>query len=91
MSLRLRKIIQIGSGVLIVLLIILFVVLQIRINNITQAKAELEEKLLQYQEKLDELNYKNSLSEEEYIKRYAREVLGYHSQDEIIFKFDYDE
>ena len=89
MSLRLRKLIQIVGIVLIVLLVTLFILLQIRIIKLNQTKVELENQLKSYSERIDELKYKNSLTEDEYIRRYAREVLGYHSKDEIIFKFDY--
>ena len=40
----------------------------------------------EYAEKVEKMRYELSLSDEEYIEKYAREVLGYHKSGEIVFK-----
>ncbi|MBQ8404784.1 MAG: septum formation initiator family protein, partial [Clostridia bacterium] len=39
-----------------------------------------------YQDEVDELKYDFTLSEKEYIEKYAREQLGFHKTGEIVFK-----
>lgn len=86
--LKLRRLIEIIGILIIVLMLVLFILMQIRINNLKTQKEALQKSIIEYNEYLAELEYKNSLLEEDYIRRYAREVLGYHSNNELIFKFD---
>ena len=89
--LRFRRLVQVIGVIILVLMVVLLIVLQIKVNNLTAQKQFLENSINEYNEYLSELNYKNGLTEEEYIKRYSREVLGYHSKNELIFKFDAEE
>lgn len=66
--------------------LITVITLRIKLNELKEQKAELEVQLAEYSEKTEKLQYELSLSDEEYIEKYAREVLGYHKNGEIIFK-----
>lgn len=66
--------------------VITVITLQARLNDLKEQKAELEAQVEQYSEKVEKMRYELSLSDEEYIEKYAREVLGYHKNGEIVFK-----
>ena len=91
MKIRVRLLLLLGLVIITILLVTLLVVMQVRLNNLRAQKEVLSKEVADYSEKIDKLNYFNSLSEEEYIIRFSRESLGYHNNDEIIFKFNYGE
>ncbi len=78
-----------------VLLILAVVALGIAILTLQIKRRELERErdaltalLEQQRTHVEELNYNRSLPREDYIEKYAREVLGYHKEKELIFKFE---
>lgn len=73
-------------AVIVVFLAIIIIVLQSQINALNTQYAELSAELKSHQDIVDELNYEFTLSEKEYIEKYAREKLGFHKTGEIVFK-----
>ena len=71
---------------LLVFSLITIISLQTRLSELKEQKAELEEQLERYSENVAKMRYELSLTKEEYIEKYAREVLGYHKNGEIVFK-----
>lgn len=73
-------------AVIVVFLAIIIIVLQSQINTLNTQYAALKDELKAHQDIVDELNYEFTLSEKEYIEKYAREKLGFHKTGEIVFK-----
>ncbi len=73
-------------AVLTVFLAVIIIVLQSQINALNREHGELRAALEQQQDIVDELNYEFTLSEKDYIEKYAREKLGFHKSGEIVFK-----
>ena len=73
-------------AVIVVFLAIIIIVLQSQINALHAQHKELSAELKSHQDAVDELNYEFTLSEKEYIEKYAREKLGFHKSGEIVFK-----
>jgi len=73
-------------SVIVVFLAIIIIVLQSQINTLNTQYNELGKELKSHQDAVDELNYEFTLSEKEYIEKYAREKLGFHKTGEIVFK-----
>ena len=71
---------------LLVFSLITIISLQTRLSELKEQKAELSVELERYSEDVAEMRYELSLTKEEYIEKYAREVLGYHKNGEIVFK-----
>lgn len=81
--------IRIAVALIIVLCITMIIELQLQMNKLNKQKAELERQVEQSEEKLAELKYKLSLPyDEDYAARVARQQLGYHFPDEILFTND---
>ena len=60
--------------------------LQMQINVLEKDKAELEGIVTDYKIAITEMEHELLLPKEEYIEKYAREVLGYHKSSDIIFE-----
>lgn len=73
-------------SVLTVFLAVIIIVLQSQITALKREHGELRAALEQQQDIVDELNYEFTLSEKDYIEKYAREKLGFHKSGEIVFK-----
>ena len=73
-------------AVLAVFLAVVIIVLRSQINELNRKHGELRDALEQQQDIVDELNYEFTLSEKDYIEKYAREKLGFHKSGEIVFK-----
>ena len=73
-----------------VLSIVIIITIQVKLSDMKKKVAELEAAASEYSEQLGLLEYLNEMPEEEYIERYAREVLGYHKDGEIVFRDDAD-
>ena len=71
---------------LLVFSLITIITLQTQLSDLKERKAELSAQLDAYSENGERLRYELSLTKEEYIEKYAREVLGYHKNGEIVFK-----
>ena len=75
---------------IVIFLMVIIIVLQSQINALNRQYDELNAELERHQDLVDELNYEFTLSEKEYIEKYAREVLGYHKFSDIIIKSESD-
>ena len=73
-------------SVLAVFLAVIIIVLQVQISELRREYGELNEALEKQQDIVDELNYEFTLSEKDYIEKYAREKLGFHKSGELVFK-----
>ena len=73
-------------AVLVIFLAGIIIVLSSQIKELNRAHDELRAALEQQQDIVDELNYEFTLSERDYIEKYAREKLGFHKSGEIVFK-----
>jgi cell division protein FtsL len=73
-------------AVITVFLAVIIIVLRMQINELNKKYDELQYRLEQQQDIVDELNYEFTLSEKDYIEKYAREKLGFHKSGEIVFK-----
>ena len=71
---------------IVIFLTVIIIVLQSQINALNRQYDEIKAELEQHQDLVDELNYEFTLSEKEYIEKYAREKLGFHKTGEIVFK-----
>lgn len=66
--------------------LIYIVTLQIQLRSLTKERDSLKEIADDYQLAIAEMEHELLLPKEEYIAKYAREVLGYHKHSDIIFK-----
>ena len=73
-------------AVIVIFLIVIIIALQSQINALNAQYTELKAEHKAHQDIVDELNYEFTLSEKEYIEKYAREKLGFHKSGEIVFK-----
>jgi cell division protein FtsB len=73
-------------SIIVIFLTVIIVVLQSQINSLDEQYKELVSEVKQHQDIVDELNYEFTLTEKEYIEKYAREKLGFHKTGEIVFK-----
>ena len=73
-------------AVLTVFLAVIIIVLRTQISELQNQHEALRAQLEQQQDIVDELNYEFTLSEKDYIEKYAREKLGFHKSGEIVFK-----
>lgn len=81
------------AGVLqfiVLIMLIIFSALSIvmvkdRTSEFEAEKSELDMQIEAQSERVEKLKYELSLPDEEYIKKYAREVLRYHKSGEIVF------
>lgn len=71
---------------LLVFSLITIITLQTQLSDLKERKAELSAQIDEYSENVERMRYELSLTKEEYIEKYAREVLGYHKNGEIVFK-----
>jgi cell division protein FtsB len=67
-------------------LLITVLVLKSQIDALNEQKDILAATVKLYQDEVDELQYDFTLSEKEYIEKYAKEKLGFHKTGEIVFK-----
>ena len=71
--------------------IFLIISLRIRIKEIENEKELLQKTIDDYRLTVEEMEYDLKLSKNEYIEKYAREILGYHKYSDIILKEASDE
>ena len=60
--------------------------LQLQLNKLQKEKTELSEIVDTYKTSISDMERELLLPKEEYIAKYAREVLGYYKYSDIIFK-----
>lgn len=78
-------------ALIIIILVCLFTIikLQIQFNNLNETRKELESSVLNYKNEIEELKSKiDEPFDDEYVIKLAREKLGYHLPDEIIYYND---
>lgn len=73
-------------SVIVIFLAIIIIVLRSQINALNVQYDKLKAEYKSHRDAVDELNYEFTLSEKEYIEKYAREELGFHKSGEIVFK-----
>lgn len=81
--------VKLASGAILVILFISVVNMQVRLRDLREEKAALEEQAADLRDSIEEINYR--LSEEandQYIERYARKTLHYCYPSEILFYND---
>ena len=80
------RILAIGA---IILILILIIGMQVRLNDMRKEKEELEKKVEEYADRVDELEYELSREiDEQYIEDYARKKFGLYRLGDTVFYFD---
>ena len=80
---------KVACGAILVVLFISVVNMQIQLKNLRERKADLEAQIEDIRDSIEETKYRlNEEINDEYIERYAREVLGYRYPNEILFYND---
>lgn len=77
---------KIAVFIIVVALFATIMVLRSQIQNLADERDRISVAVKKHQDKVDELEYEFTLSEKEYIEKYAREKLGFHKSGEIVFK-----
>lgn len=77
--------VKIALGGITFILLIAIISLYIRLGRLEKEKDSLSDLIEEYQKSIEEMEYDLSLPKEDYIEKYAREVLGYHKNGEIVF------
>ncbi len=85
------SLLTIGFFIASLVMMILIISLQVRIDKLEEEKAVLERAVQDHRLTVEEMEYDLDLSMEEYIEKYARGVLGYHKYSDIIIKEATDE
>lgn len=89
MSAKTNKFVLIAALVVMLVCLITIIRLQINFNALDKEKEELSKQVAQYADEIEDL--KNEIArpfDDEYVMRVAREKLGYHLPDEIIYYND---
>ena len=74
---------------IIALLLVLIVSVQLRLNEIRKEKEDLEKRVEEYEDKVDELKYQLEREiDDEYIEDYARKKFGYYIIGDTIYYND---
>ncbi len=84
-------ILKIGFFGAVFVMLILLLVLQVQIKSLEKEKNSLEKEVEDYRLTVEEMEYLLDLPREDYIERYAREILGYHKYSDIVIKEETDE
>ena len=77
--------VKILLGIMALILLISIISLYVKLDNLKEEKNDLTALLEEYQQSIEEMEYDLSLPKEDYIEKYAREVLGYHKSGELVF------
>lgn len=86
---RTNMFIKIAISVLVVVCIITILRLQIQFNALNDEKKELEQQVMEVYDEIEEKQAEiDRPYDDEYVVRIAREKLGYHLPDEIIYYND---
>ncbi len=70
----------------ILLIIVYMISLQLQMKSLRKERDEWAETVDSYKTAISDMEHELLLSKEEYIAKYAREVLGYYKYSDIIFK-----
>lgn len=77
--------VKISLGIMALILLISIISLYVKLDNLKEERNDLTALLEEYQQSIEEMEYDLSLPKEDYIEKYAREVLGYHKSGELVF------
>lgn len=78
--------IRVAAALFIVLCLVTIIELQVRMNNLNAEKEKLEKQLTDLREDIAELEYRIALPyDDNYAAKTARDILGYHFPDELLF------
>lgn len=78
--------IRVAAALFIVLCLVTIIELQVRMNNLNAEKEKLEKQLTDLREDIAELEYRIALPyDDNYAAKAARDILGYHFPDELLF------
>lgn len=86
MKVKMSSFVKIVLSLAAFILIIAIISTQIKIRQMKKEHTSVAAARDAMKNSIEELEYELSLSKENYVEKYAREVLGYHIQGEIIFK-----
>ena len=81
-----KLLIKITIFVAIAFVAVYIISLQVQMRTLTKERDELKEIVDDYKIAIAEMELELELPKEEYIEKYAREVLGYHKHSDIIFE-----
>lgn len=85
MKVKTNTFVKIMLGCAALLLIIAIISLYVKLGDLEKEKEKLSASLDEYRESIEKMEYDLSLPKEDYIEKYAREVLGYHKNGELVF------
>lgn len=88
---RTRTNLFVKAAILFIILVCVFTILklQVQFNGLNETRKELKDELNKYSDKVEELEDEIAQPfDDEYVIRVAREKLGYHLPDEIIYYND---
>lgn len=90
MKQKLNLFVKVALVIFVVFSVITVMTLRSKLDDLRKQKTELEAEVEKYAEEVEKMRYDLSLPAEEYIEKYAREVLGYHKSGEIVFRNEGD-
>ena len=85
MKVKTNNFIKIALGGMDLVLFIAIISLYVILKKKKKKKNSLSVLIEEYQKSIEEMEYDLSLPKEDYIEKYAREVLGYHKNGELVF------
>ena len=85
MKVKTSTFVKIALGGMALVLFIAIISLYVNLKNLEKEKNSLSVLIEEYQKSIEEMEYDLSLPKEDYIEKYAREVLGYHKNGELVF------
>ena len=85
MKVKTSTCVKIALGGIALVLFIAIISLYVNLKNLEKEKNSLSVLIEEYQKSIEEMEYDLSLPKEDYIEKYAREVLGYHKNGELVF------
>ena len=85
--------VRVAAALFILLSLVTIINLQVRMNDLDRERAELEKQVYNLREDIAELEYQINLPyDDNYAAKVARDILGYHFPDELLFINDlYDD
>ncbi len=85
MKVKTSTFVKIALGGIALVLFIAIISLYVNLKKLEKEKNSLSVLIEEYQKSIEEMEYDLSLPKEDYIEKYAREVLGYHKNGELVF------
>ena len=85
MKVKTSTFVKIALGCAELLLTVAIISLYVQLGDLEKEKEKLSASLDEYRKSIEKMEYDLSLPKEDYIEKYAREVLGYHKNGELVF------